>query len=283
MSQLYVSDLDGTLLDLQGRLSAYSHSELTRLLQDGLPFTIASARSIVSIKAILRDLPLTLPVIEFNGAFISDLATGRHQFCHALQTEVICSIVAQAHDDGLIPFVSTFNGSDDRLYYTAVDNGGMEWYVQERQRVKDQRLRRVDILDECLREQVVCLNFIGRPERLEPLRVWIQDRFPEQARVNFYDNAYSPGWYWLTVHDWRATKENALRTLAADLQVELADITVFGDAANDIPMFRAAGRSVAVENAEPDVKALADLVIGHHTSDSVARYLASVSRGEPCD
>ena len=74
---LYISDLDGTLLQGDATLSPYSRQLLNSLLQEGLPFTVASARSIVSMQPILKDVALSLPVIEFNGAFISDLATGR--------------------------------------------------------------------------------------------------------------------------------------------------------------------------------------------------------------
>ena len=53
----------------------------------------------------------------------------------------------------------------------------------------------------------------------------------------------------------------------------MADVTVFGDMVNDISMFRAAGRSVAVANADEELKAHADEVIGPHTDDSVVEYL----------
>ena len=53
----------------------------------------------------------------------------------------------------------------------------------------------------------------------------------------------------------------------------LSDVTVFGDYANDIPVFQAAGWAVAVANAQEAVKRHADEVIGHHEEDSVVRYL----------
>ena len=50
-------------------------------------------------------------------------------------------------------------------------------------------------------------------------------------------------------------------------------MTVFGDEINDPPMFRAAGRGVAVENAIAELKAIAHEVIGPHHEDSVVQYL----------
>ena len=61
---LYISDLDGTLLRNDATLSTYSQKVLTQLLQEGLAFTVASARSIVAIQSLLQGITLSLPVIE---------------------------------------------------------------------------------------------------------------------------------------------------------------------------------------------------------------------------
>ena len=65
---LYVSDLDGTLLDRNARLSDITRYGLTRLLDAGLTFTVATARHVSSVRQILEGLPLQLPVISSNGA-----------------------------------------------------------------------------------------------------------------------------------------------------------------------------------------------------------------------
>jgi len=75
---LYISDLDGTLLNNKPELSLFSRERLQALIADGLHFTVASARSVNSIRSLLGELKLTLPVISFNGAYISDLASGEH-------------------------------------------------------------------------------------------------------------------------------------------------------------------------------------------------------------
>src|SRR5690554_6856541 len=81
---LYISDLDGTLLNGQAELSPVSRNLLKEMIADGLCFTVASARSVYSISQMLKGLSLNLPVIEFNGAFISDLETGRHDIVNAI-------------------------------------------------------------------------------------------------------------------------------------------------------------------------------------------------------
>ena len=52
---LYVSDLDGTLLRSDGSLSPYSVRTLNRLIGEGMPFTVASARGCGEIRYALQE------------------------------------------------------------------------------------------------------------------------------------------------------------------------------------------------------------------------------------
>ena len=54
---------------------------------------------------------------------------------------------------------------------------------------------------------------------------------------------------------------------------DLRNLTVFGDHINDIKMIQLAGRGVTVANAEPEVKAVADEVIGSNDEDAVVKYM----------
>lgn len=95
------------------------------------------------------------------------------------------------------------------------------------------------------------------------------------------ENAYSPSWYWLTVHDALATKAHGLHALAEHLEISLSRITVLGDQVNDLPMFNVAGWSVAVSNASVSVREVADEVIGDHEQASVVSYLQAQSHKGP--
>ena len=72
----------------------------------------------------------------------------------------------------------------------------------------------------------------------------------------------------------RATKGIALGFAADYLGISVKDIIAFGDSLNDVAMFEAAGRSVAVANARKDVQPLCDEICGSNNDDGVARYLS---------
>ena len=93
---LYVADLDGTLLDDNAKLSDATRTILVELLDQGLPFTVASARSVASIQYMLSGVSLSLPVVEFNGAFLTDLETGQHQSVQAIDPKLAAAVFAAA-------------------------------------------------------------------------------------------------------------------------------------------------------------------------------------------
>lgn len=273
MNTVYVSDLDGTLLGDNAILSSFSKKVLHELLHQGLHFTVASARSVVSMQVMLKGLNIRLPVIEFNGAFISDLDSGRHEIINSICPDVVESIYKLILEFGCVPFVSSFNGTEDCAYYKDVINDGMLWYLNDRLTSKDRRWRAISDLTHSFRDQVVCLTVIGHAQQLLELQGAIIQRHGTTVETHLIENQYSPGWYWLTIHDCKATKDQAIRTLLENYGLGESEIVVFGDQINDIKMFKIAARAIAVANADAELKRYATLVIGSNTEDSVVKYI----------
>lgn len=280
---LYVSDLDGTLLQPDARLSDYARSELTDLIESGLCFTIASARNIKSIRKVLGDLPLQLPVIGHNGGTLTDFHTEHHLTYLAMAEGIGAALLRLGRDRGLPPFLSTWDGAADWVCYERCLNDGMGWYVAELERSADPRLRRLEHLEEALVDPVGSVNFIGSREELEPMEAEIQQAWPDSVWYVLYENMYCRGWWWLTVYDRESTKASAVQRLARALDIPIEQTTVFGDAVNDIPMFQAAGKAIATANAEESLLSCADETIGSNQDDSVVKYLRRAWEGRHHD
>ncbi len=274
MSTLYISDLDGTLLRDDGTLSDFSKHTLTGLLQDGLYFTVASARSVVSMRQILDGLELFLPIIEFNGAFISDLKSGRHEIIHNIEPLIVENIYELIRKFNCAPFISSFNGSEDCAYYKDILNEGMRWYLDDRLANNDKRFRTIEHLPDSFGDQIVCLTVIGPADVLLELEHAINEMYGKHVDTHNFENQYSPGWYWLTIHDHRATKDQGIRTLKRTCGLN-GEVVVFGDHNNDIKMFQHADRALAVANATAELKRHATHLIGPNESDSVVKFIQS--------
>jgi 5-amino-6-(5-phospho-D-ribitylamino)uracil phosphatase len=278
MPTIYISDLDGTLLRSDATLSAFSKSTLDGLLAEGILFTVASARSVTSIRPILDGLTLPLPIIEFNGAFITDLGTGRHAIINDIDRDLAEGIFDVIRKSGSLPFVSTYDGTADRVYYEKILNDGMQQHLNNRRASHDPRLRKIDRLADAFSDRVVCLTVIDRSEVVVKVRKAIEEAYPDQAEMHFYEDTYAPGWSWLTVNDLKATKGRAIQTLTRLAGLDDGEIVAFGDHTNDIEMFRVAHRSFAVADAKDELKTRATGTIGSNEEDSVIRFIQADCR-----
>ncbi len=270
---LYVTDLDGTLIRDDLSLSDWARAELVSLLDEGMAITVATARSIASLSAILGDIPFRLPVVEFGGAFLTDYPSRRHILVNAIEPGRARELYHVLRDRRMEPFLSTWDGNRDHLYYRSVRNEGEKAYYRERIALRDDRLRQVEDLSPGLEEQVISLTLIDREEILRELAADLSQRFDAGLQLTIYAARYSPGWHFLAIHDERATKEGGIRALQEGFGLAGAPLVVFGDDVNDIGMFRAATHAVAVANARQEIKALAHETIGSNEDDSVVRWL----------
>jgi len=272
---LYVSDLDGTLLRSDGSLSPYTVRTLARLIGDGLPFTVASARGCGPIRAVLGSLRLSLPVIATNGAYVSDLATGRHLAVHALPPGIARDLWTLFHGRGYSPFLFAYDGYADRLYYTAdsLRNDGMRRFHRKREIRQDPVLRRLDDLREGVDDQVVRFTLIDSLPRIQDLAREFRRRHGDAVQIHCHEH-YDALWYHLTVQDARATKDQGATTLKRLLDLTRCHLVAFGDEVNDVGLFRMADEAYAVAGATPELAEHATAIIGSNDDDDVARWLA---------
>ncbi|MFK7924020.1 MAG: HAD family hydrolase [Bacteroidia bacterium] len=273
MDHLYVTDLDGTLLRSGARLSDYARKVLTRLLADGLPLTIATARSITSVRQILGDLPITLPIICGNGAYMAYLNDEKHWFTNPIPKPKDERILDHILDHKLDPFVSAYNGTANRLFMTPKRNAGTQWYWDDRKSANDHRLQEVSDLKSGLAHQVLSFNIIGLLDSVLELQSSLESEYAEELNIYMYEAVHTGEWHWLSVYDMQATKARGIELVLGHIGLNASQLTVFGDNDNDLSMFRYAGNPVAVANAKPAILSLAKEVIGPNETDSVVDYL----------
>ncbi len=77
----------------------------------------------------------------------------------------------------------------------------------------------------------------------------------------------------LHITDKQATKEHAVGELKRILGVDTSNSYGVGDGYNDVHLFNAVGRKLAMGNAVPELKEVADEVIGTLANDGLAMYL----------
>ena len=71
--ELFVTDLDGTLLNSNKEVSIKSIEILNKLIDDGVNFTVATARTPATVVDLLQDVNLKLPAVLMNGVLLYDI------------------------------------------------------------------------------------------------------------------------------------------------------------------------------------------------------------------
>lgn len=278
-SGLHVFDLDGTLLRSDATLSPFARDGLNSLLDAGMSLTVASARSAVAMRSLLAGVRLTLPVIELNGAFLTDLATGAHLAHRTLRPGAVTTTLDVLARIGAEPVLTTWDGTTDRVLHGPGGDPASAWYVAEKAAYGDPRLT------PCADPRAAAgatrtaavIAFVPDPEAaaaVAALEAALSAAgLAGEACVLAAANRYVPGWTEVQIAHAQAEKGFAVRHLAEFTGLAGAPLTVYGDHLNDLPMFAVADRRVAPANAHPDVLARATTVTGANDEDGIVRHL----------
>ncbi len=271
MKTLYISDMDGTLLQNNGKMSEYTKEKLNDFYKKGIPFAVATARSMVSAMPLLEGVHFAAPIVLMNGVFVYDTETGKAVKYHEIEHSALQKILDCFYEKNLHPFMFLY-GDNYKLSikYTQFDNDGMKEFYDMRVDMLDGRFTQTDDLTVIEKGQhPVYVNYYALPEILDP----VVDKLRSVPNIDFayYKDSYSDDWL-IEIYSHTASKANGAKEVA---EVVGADkITAFGDNLNDIIMLNGADTAVAVENAVPQVKEIADIVIGTNAEESVVKFIA---------
>jgi len=269
MKTLYVTDLDGTLLQPNERLSAFAVEKLTQLAEKGILFSYATARSIHSASVCTEGLKAKIPLILHNGVFIMDNRSWEilHKECFDGQLAKDIYRVLQKYAVSPIVY-ALIDGAERFSYDDETISPFMRSFIATRW--KDRRRRTLSGNAAIMEGEVYYFTCIELAEKLLPAKEELEALYGDRLNLIYQKDLYS-GDQWLEIIPKNATKATAIQKLK---EMTGADkVVAFGDGINDIPMFLEADLALAVENAHPDLKAAADGVIGPNTGDGVVRWL----------
>ncbi len=271
---LYISDLDGTLLEPGSIFPDSSVERLNRLIDRGLNFTIATARTYDSAHPLLKNVRLNHPAILFNGVFMTEFHTGHNLIeTDFIRHDVVHEAMELLRPRKMDPFVYTY-GEESRVIHGQAENQGAQKYLDSLE--TDRRLCKVEQYEFINGERIAGFLVIDKKEKLDPVHDHLQKTFPDDLNLYFAEDISDPGYYWLQAFHAEANKGSMVKRLAKKQGFALEQVVVFGDYLNDLEMFHIAGRALAVENALAKVKNAADEIIPSNAEQGVLQYLESL-------
>lgn len=264
---LYVTDLDGTLLNTHDRINPYSIEIINGLVEKGMLFTYATARSLVSASVVAEGLATNIPVIAYNGAFIINPSTGEILTSTFFKKEETDKVREVLHKHNISPLVYSYvDGVEKVSWVTGGENEGIKRYLGKRQ--GDRRLRPLHDGSGLYDGEMFYFTCIGEREELLPVyEIFSRD---DRYTCTLQQELYRPE-YWCEILPKKATKAEAIKKLKKLWNCDR--VVSFGDAINDVPMFRISDEYYAVSNAVDALKELATGIIGSNDEDGVAKWL----------
>lgn len=256
-----LSDIDGTVLRPDHSLAQATVDAVARLRAAGIHFTLASSRPPRAMRQVIEALGVDLPTVAFNGGTITQpdgqilvahrIAPQAAQTCLRLFAEQPVAIWVFADDQWLLRDLDAeyINHERHALGYEPVIVESFEPYLD-----------RID--------KIVASS--GDFELLKQLEARLNPLIEGSALAARSQD------YYLDVTALQANKGAALVALAEYLGVSLAQAAAIGDGGNDVAMFRRAGLSIAMGQADPAVASEADQVTGSNLQDGVAQAIDRV-------
>ena len=246
--KLFVTDLDGTLLPSGAEVPQRNIEAAQRAVRAGVTVTIATGRMYRAALPVARALGVDVPIITYNGAVIKSVS-GKVYDENFLPPDVVREALAfcRARDWHVQLY------ADDVLYFAEHD-AYAEAY-EENQALRGETVGWDGLAAHA--EHVAKLLSISdgaaqTAERVAALNEAFGGRVQAMRSNADYTEIVVPG----------VSKASALKKLAAELSVPLSEVMAIGDSNNDLSMLQAAGHSVAMGNALPEVKAVCEFSVG---------------------
>lgn len=266
--ELVVFDLDGTLLNRAGEISAYTRETLAALAGRGIAYTVATGRTLHASRDLLGGHGFDLPQIFKNGVIVWDPALGDYSYRSCLTMAEIHQVMDGAFALGITPFVFTLEpGNRHAIYHTPLRNA-----VEERLKCDFIARTAVPVLPlsqipaDC---EITNISALGEPGRVLALA----DQARDEPNLVAYTGTAQEGQAlrWIDIHHVDGSKGRAVEDLR--LRLGLGKVICFGDSDNDLSMFARADESYAPANAADSIREAATAVIGHHDEDGIAHFL----------
>ncbi len=283
-------DLDGTLLQPDGSVSQADLHAVAAAREAGIRVVVCTGRGLVESVHVCRWIAQRDPVVVAGGAIIACPQTGRTLHRAAIDQRIVERTVRTVLDHGHAALV--LKDPADAGYDYLVVRGERElpldpvteWWF-DAMNVKVRAVRTLD--DDPHPEHTVRVGACGTESRMAAVKARLSHdgavihHFPAvvaPAHVSATGNGETL--HVLEVFDKTATKWSAISRLAEGFGTPPERIAAIGDQINDADMIAGAGLGVAMGNAIPMVRELADRTTLTNTQSGVAHAIGRILAGE---
>ncbi|SDF90592.1 hypothetical protein SAMN04488542_12016 [Fontibacillus panacisegetis] len=265
MYKLIAIDIDDTLINDDKEVTPATQQALEQAVAQGVIVTLATGRAYAGAYKLARQTGLNVPIITYQGALIKNLLDEEVLFERYLPIDAATKLFDYCLENNL--HLQTY--IDDKLYareenqklidYTNLN--GTKYYIEpDFIKVVVQPTPKMLIIDD--------------PDYLDEITPVLRELLGEEVHIT----KSKP--HFLEIMHKEGTKGHALKFLSAHFGCELSQTIAIGDSWNDHEMLEAAGLGVAMGNAIPALKEIADYITASNNEDGVKQVIDKFVLGE---
>ena len=249
--KLLVIDIDGTLVNRHGNISAMDRKALAKARDLGILVSLSTGRGLRASLSIINQLALDSYHISFDGALVSSPGRGEEVYVQPVSQTMVRQMVEVAHQDNL-----------DLELFTVTH------YFAERETWSTNAHRQffgihptiIDFTKVWERERIIKGGLVPTtPQEAAQARDFCR-QFGDNLHFSWVKTPAFPDIDFINILAPGVSKGKALEALASHLGLSLTEVIAVGDGTNDISLLTTAGLAIAMGNAPDELKAVANYV-----------------------
>lgn len=283
--------MDGTILHNHTTIAKETAEVVREAEQAGIHFAIATGRDYVNAKQILDQVGITCPIVSSNGGRVVNESGEALQEVN-LSTEDALKVIEVLHQDHKYADVFYEMYTEGALVASRGDlieasmanlkaNGddrSLEMYEFFKNRYYvNEDVKLVEDIEAFIREEAGRVyKFIAFSSHFEKMSA-LWNEIEAQVRDVYVTSSGNDN---IEIMAHGADKGHGVAKLAEYYGVDLSEVVVIGDNLNDLPMFKVAGKAIAMGNSHEELIAVSHHVTEKHDEYGVAKALKRIMTGE---
>ena len=261
---LIALDLDGTLLTDNKTISKRTKKTIEKAKQQGHIVVISTGRPFRASHTYYKELSLNTPIVNFNGAYVHhplDASWGTHH--SPLELSTAQDIVRACFDFGV-----------KNIYAEVIDDVYARHLDKDKKHIFEFGSPKIftgDLLN-TLQDHPTCLLIDAADEQSTTIRQHLTDMHAEVID----HRKWGAPWPIIEIVKSGLNKAIGLQKISNYYDIPKERIIAFGDEDNDFEMIEFAGHGIAMGNAIPALKSLANHTTLTNEEDGIALYLEEV-------
>lgn len=283
MVKFIASDMDGTLLNKEQKVSKENKEAIERAQKEGVEVIIATGRSYQEARYALDEANIECSVICVNGAVVYT-KDGTIAASNPMNPETVKSVIQYLDGMEIYFEVYTSDGTFTKNYEKSLatlvdilltanpDLDPVKVTEQARQRVSISQIKSIEDYEKLFNDQELefykFLIFSNDFQKLADVASGLKEHTTLAVSSSGREN--------LEVTNRDAQKGIALEKYVKDRGGSLSDTMAIGDNFNDVSMLERVGRSFAMGNAPAEIKNLSDFIADTNDENGVAKAIDKV-------